>query len=211
VRPTRRGFTLLELVLSIALIAMVLGSSLAMTLVGRNAYVATTLQAVADSKGRQVLQRLAKELENADDGNILLDPGINGGSAMEFAPIVDVVGGALIFGNPVRIQRNPSPTDPDDGVDNDGNGIVDDGLILLTRDVGGADQNSAVLCSGVRELLEGEIADGDDDNGNGLIDEAGLSIRRAGKLVTIRITIEQPGPGGTTALSTLETSINLRN
>jgi prepilin-type N-terminal cleavage/methylation domain-containing protein len=210
-RPGRSGFTLLELVISVALIAMVLGSSLAMTLRGRDAYVSTALQAVADGKARQALQRMAKELENADADNLLADPGIVGGSAIEFTPVVDVVGGVPILGNPIRIQRNPSATDPDDGVDNDGNGIVDEGVIVLIRDIGTADQTTAVLCSGVRELLEGEVADGDDDNGNGLVDESGLSLRRAGQLVTIRISIEQAGSGGTTTIGTLETSVTLRN
>jgi prepilin-type N-terminal cleavage/methylation domain-containing protein len=210
-RTSRRGFTLLELLMSVALIAMVLGSSLAMTLRGRDAYVATALQAVADGKARHALQRMAKELENADADNLLADPGIAGGNAIEFTPVVDVVGGVPILGNPIRIQRNPAPNDPDDGVDNDGNGVVDEGVIVLIRAIGTPDQTTAVLCTGVRELLEGEIANGADDNGNGLTDEAGLSLRRAGQLVTIRISIEQPGSGGSTTIGTLETSVTLRN
>jgi hypothetical protein len=44
-----------------------------------------------------------------------------------------------------------------------------------------------VLCTGIGELLEGEVADGVlDDNGNGLVDEEGFNVQRTGDLLTIR-------------------------
>jgi hypothetical protein len=67
-----------------------------------------------------------------------------------------------------------------------------------------------VLCHGVRELLEGEVADGDDDNGNGVSDEAGFNVHRVGDVLFVRLSVEESLENGT-IVRTLETSVRLRN
>ena len=89
------------------------------------------------------------------------------------------------------------------------NGLVDDGLLVLTRDVGGNDQR-IVLCRGVREYFEGEVGDGDDDNGNGLTDERGFHIQRVDGVLFVRLSLEESVPTGS-VVRTLETAVRLRN
>jgi prepilin-type N-terminal cleavage/methylation domain-containing protein len=212
VRRRARGFTLLEMVVAVALVGLVFGSSLAMTMTGRQAFVSTTLTQSAEARARQALERIVNEIEVAEAEDLLIDPsGALGGTAIAFLPIVDVVAGVPVHGNELRIERLPAPGDPDDGADNDSDGLVDEGVIVLTRDIGGPSEMAVTLCTNVRELFAGEILNALDDNGNGVADEGGFNIQRVGSMVTIRICIEQPGPGGTSSIATVTTSITLRN
>ena len=80
-----------------------------------------------------------------------------------------------------RFEFVYDPDEVDDGQDNNGNGLIDEGRIVWTRNVGAPDERSVVLCHQVREYLEGEVPNGLDDNGNGLVDEKGLSFERNGE------------------------------
>ncbi len=109
------------------------------------------------------------------------------------------------------MELRDSPLDPDDGLDNDANGLIDEKQIVLVTDVGGAFETTEILARNVRKRLWGEISNGVDDNGNGLVDEPGLCFLMHGDTVGIHLTLEAPGPGGVTLRRTLETSTTLRN
>jgi hypothetical protein len=79
--------------------------------------------------------------------------------------------------NPLeRLQLELRPTEQDNGVDDDGNGLVDERRVVWFTDPGAAEEREVTVCHWVSELLEGEQANGVDDNGNGLIDEPGLCV-----------------------------------
>jgi len=99
----------------------------------------------------------------------------------------------------------------DDGVDNDADGLIDEGQVVLTLSPGAADEERVVLCTGVAELLEGELPNGIDDNGNGLIDEAGLAFCREGSDLTVRLCVEGRDREGHLWTRTLDTTVLLRN
>ena len=88
---------------------------------------------------------------------------------------------------------------------------MDEGVLVLVRNVGLTSQQRVVLCHNVRELLEGEIANGIDDNGNLLDDEPGFFIQKAGRVVTIRLSIEGISPQGQVLVRTAESSARMRN
>jgi hypothetical protein len=103
------------------------------------------------------------------------------------------------------------PGEVDDGVDNDGDGLVDEGQVVLTRNAGSANATRAVLVKNVAELLQGEDLNGADDNGNGMEDEAGFCLQRDGEVVHIRLTLESVDDTGNVLRRTTETSIRMRN
>jgi type II secretory pathway pseudopilin PulG len=74
VRARRAGFTLVEMVVSIGLVGLVLGSSLAVMLSGHRAFVSTSMQSSADGKARQALERVVSELATAGVGSLTVDP-----------------------------------------------------------------------------------------------------------------------------------------
>ena len=210
-KRSRAGFTLIELMISTGLIGVMLGTGLAIVLSGNSAYRATILRLDADAKARRALERVVSELESAR-GDLTPDlSGSSGSSVVNFVQLVDVVNGVTVWGNPIRIARVAASEDPDDGIDNDNDGLIDEGLLVLTRDVGLVTERSIVLCTNVREMAAGEQANGADDNGNGLIDEAGFCVQRTTDLLTVRISIEQVGAGDARWTSNVTTAFNLRN
>ncbi|MBM3989933.1 MAG: prepilin-type N-terminal cleavage/methylation domain-containing protein [Planctomycetes bacterium] len=213
-RSARRGFTLLEVVLASVLLTAVLGAALMVVTRGKSAMAEGHLHARAEARAHRALQRVIAELRGAGIDALVpaLNPnGLTSSSTLTFDPLQGVSGGALVWGSPVRIARVSAPEDGDDGRDNDGDGVVDEGVLMLTRDPGGASEASFLICSQVRELAEGELPNGGDDNGNGLPDEAGFSIQRIGSMLTVRITVEEAGEGGETGLATVTSSVTLRN
>jgi hypothetical protein len=99
----------------------------------------------------------------------------------------------------------------DDGADNDGDGLVDEGRVVLIEDQGGAAERRVVLTNGVAELQDGEEANNADDNGNGLVDETGLSFSATGETVFVRLTCQRRTDDGRLLVQAAETAVRLRN
>jgi len=209
-RP-RAGFTLIELLIAMSLVGLVMGSALAITLAGQGALRTTSMLVDSNSKARRALERTVEELQRAGPDMVPDLTGVDGSDTVNFVQIIDIVAGVPIWSPTMRIERLPAAEDPADGIDNDGDGVIDEGDLVLTRNVGLLNQYSTVLCTNVRRLAEGEIANGVDDNGNGLADESGFNVQRATDLLTIRICIEEPGEGNATAITSVSASFNLRN
>jgi hypothetical protein len=98
-----------------------------------------------------------------------------------------------------------------DGLDDDGDGLVDEGRLVWLENPGAAGERRVVLCNDVREYLAGETSDGDDENGNGLIDERGFALDFAGNAVTVRLTLEARGQKGQIIVSSAQRTVAFRN
>jgi hypothetical protein len=99
----------------------------------------------------------------------------------------------------------------DNGLDDNGNGLVDEGVIVWTENPGLVDERRVIRSHWVREYLEGELPNGLDDNGNGLRDERGLCFSIEGDVLTIRITLERRDDDGRIHTKTVQTSVRVRN
>jgi hypothetical protein len=213
-RTDRRtsGFSLLELVVTATLVGLMLSSAGFLTLRSYQAYRATSASAGLETRSRRALTRVASELVGTSLGVLLPDPaGDFGTESQSYAKPVDFTGGAIVYGPTQRLEWQLEPGELDDGSDQDGDGLVDEGVLVLVRDAGGAGETSTVLARGLAEYLEGETSDGDDENGNQLIDERGFSVSRVDQVLTVRLTMQARQPDGRVASRTLETSIQLRN
>ena len=122
-----------------------------------------------------------------------------------------IAGGVLTFSSFGRLGFQYDAGEVDDGIDNDGDGLIDEGVFFLERDSGGANQRRIVLAKNVRELLQGEAPNAVDDNGNGLVDEPGFVASIVGDVVTLRLTIEETTPEGGLVTRTADSSVRLRN
>jgi hypothetical protein len=111
-----------------------------------------------------------------------------------------------------RIQFEYDPRDPNDGLDNDGDGVIDEGRVVLIQNFGGgALQRTTVLGNGVREYLEGEIQNGADDNGNGLVDERGFCLTWNGVRMGVRVSLERVDTRGARTISTMTDLVRVMN
>ena len=212
-RRTRAGFSLLELSISVALMALVLTTALQISdSVAEGSSSAVTAARAEADVGRAV-ERLAEHLKGSGSGWC--------GVWAELVPEHDVtytrVTGydedtAAPATEEERIFLERLPTDPDDGADNDGNGLADDGRVVWVRSPGTADELRTVLCDRVPESLAGEI-DGNlvDDNDNGLVDERGLAFDFAAGRVRIRLTVVERDQNARDVVRTVERIVWFRN
>jgi len=209
-RNARAGFSLLEAVIAAALLVLLMSSAMLAARGGQGAFRATQNATDVETRVRRALDRMAVELLSVGEEELLPNPtGQFGTSDLLFRRPTGLNGLNILWGDQNRLAFEQEQGESDDGIDEDGDGLVDEGRVVLTRDIGG-NERRAVLCTGVRELFEGEVANGADDNGNGIVDEAGFNVHRVGDVLYLRLSLEEPGETGS-IVRTLETSVRLRN
>jgi hypothetical protein len=118
---------------------------------------------------------------------------------------------AIQWGEWRQIGIELEPGELDDGMDNDGDGLVDERRVVWTEAPGTLDERRRVLVGGVRELDDGEIANGVDDDGDTLLDEPGLTFVLQGDVLRVRLCIEGIDERGVVRTRSAETSIHIRN
>lgn len=207
-----RGMSLVEVVLSLAMLGTFMGSLVLVLEQGsRSARMGMARQSL-EGLTRRTLDRMASDLVGAVADSLAPNPAAPyGSSSLTFQRIGAYEGGALQWGELVTFALWLDDGELDDGADNDGDGLIDERKLVMTREEGGAEPTSSVLVHGVRELTEGETANGLDDNGNGLKDEAGLSFERESGRLVVRLSLEQHSREGGNLVRTLQTSVRLRN
>lgn len=128
-----------------------------------------------------------------------------GGSAMTFRVRTGYAGGAVVWGPATTIGWTSDPNDPRDDADNDNDGLVDEGQVVMSDTTG----LNAVLVQNVAEYLDGETDASGDQNGNGLEDEQGLSFELSGERLTIRLTVCRVGADGKLVTRSAESALRL--
>jgi len=207
----RAGFTLIEILISVTVIGVTLGSVIMSMGQGAAAWQSNMAAGTLDAKTERTLSRIIRYLESASGDNIQPDLGLTPLSSwIDFQEITGYGGGAVSLSETSRIQLEIAPGEIDNGADDNGNGLIDECRVVLIRDPGG-DETQVVIANGIREYLEGETGAVGDENGNGLFDEPGLCFDLEGNTLNIRITLEKVGPSGRLLTRTLEGSITLLN
>ena len=207
------GMTVLEIVCATTLMSLVAGIAVMVcsssTLALRDGAMAADL----DARAQTALDRIAHELRTAGVGTLggfpaspLCDSRLDYGRIAS----VDPADGTPAW-MPCRIELVLEEGETDDGTDENGNGLVDERVLVVTASRGQADERSVVLTRFVREALEGETADGSDENGNGLVDEEGLCFELIGRTLVVRLTLERANAQGELVTRTVETAVTLRN
>ena len=206
----RQGFSLVELAISIVLLALIMGSVGLVGLSNRRAFDQGVASADLDAQLRRTTDRVVQEFMRSGASVLIPDPVEDtGASDVTYLKATGVSGGATTWSTPFRIYWDYELGELDDGLDNNGNGLIDEGRVIWVRNVGTSD-DTLVLCHGVREYLEGETANNADDNGNVLEDERGFCLERTEDSLVIRLTLEHIAESGLQT-KTIETSVKLRN
>lgn len=211
-RLHRRGFTLVEMAISATILFVLLGVVGLAALTGDKAFHVAAAKSEVEARARRVVDRIADQV--AMCGATALTPSALaplGSSTLDFKTPTGLAGSTITWGDTSRIQFQYTTRDPNDGKDNDGNGLVDDGQVVLVQHVGLTTQKSTVLVRGVAEFLQGETPNAKDDNSNGLVDEKGLSFDRVGEKLTIRLTLGEKDPEGDLVVRSAQTTIKIRN
>lgn len=209
---SRAGFSLVELVTSIVLIVAVMGSILLMGITTDRAYDTGTADSRIESQVRTTLDRIVEELRTAHRETFLPAPRDGeASSTLTYQRTLGVENGRVALSAPRRLEFEYEPGEIDDGLDNDGDGLVDEGQLVLTENVGEDDERRLVLTRWVPELLEGELPGEEDDNGNGMVDERGFVAEWRGETLILHLTLTIPDADGNAWTRTGRTSVRIRN
>lgn len=207
----RAGFTLLEMVLAVSIFSLVIGSATRLLIDGREFSRATQQRANATSSAQRALDRALDELREASS-TVNPDPATaRGSSTIQFQTPVSVANGVVTWSGMSQLLFEADPADPLGGGDNDGDGLVDEGRLVLVRNVGALNERRITLATGVPRLDPDELLNNIDDDGDGVIDEAGFNVVRVGELFTLRLVVSEPAPGGVRQIGRAEASFRLRN
>lgn len=216
-RSKQAGFTLTETLVSATLMTLVMGGMVLATQRGLGLFEQSTANSDINSRAARACYRILEDLRPAGTGSVFPDLTSPVGGPVTWSPTLDFrkadqwQAGATVWGPVFRIGFELAPGELDNGVDDNGNGLIDEGVVVRTENLGAADQRRTVLVNDVRELAAGELDNGLDDNGNGLVDEAGLAFDLDDNVLTMRLCVETIGPGGIPITRTQETTLALRN
>jgi hypothetical protein len=196
--------------ISAVVLALLLSAIGLTVLTGKQSFRREVTEAVLETRARRALDRIVSELQGAEGSSIHpVEAAPLGSSSLTFHVCTGYNGTAPVWGPWMMISRVADPLDPQDGVDNDNDGLVDEGRVVLTRDVGGANQKFTIV-DGVTRPLQGEVAGSRDENGNGLTDDAGLSfVADANRTLTIRLSLAALDPRGKLLVQTVQAAVHM--
>ncbi len=212
-RARRSGFTLVEVLVSAVVLSILAGVLGIAVLTSGGAYEQDFLNSHVDTVVRRTIDHVSLELIDADRSSIVLAPGAPFASTSVDYRRGQGWGGALVTSPTRQLRLEYMPGEIDDGLDNDGNGLVDECRIVFTPDLDTVPGMTVTRANWVRELLEGELPNGIDDNGNGVADEGGLfmTFDAATGIFTAEVTLERMTREGRLVTRTARTSVRVRN
>jgi len=211
-RSQRAGFSLLELMIVMTLLAAVVSSVVVVLRTSTRAIGVGTTDARLESLASQTLDLIASRLRSSQRAT--MTPTLSmpfSSNQISFQPSVGTAAGVTLWGPVERIGVEYSPTDADDGVDNDRDGFADEGRVVWVQNVGGANELATVWANGVSEYLQRETLDTTDENANGLVDERGLCFDFDATSVIVRLTLQARDASGMTLTRTVQERVFFRN
>ncbi len=211
------GWTLLELLISLGLTGALLaslGTSLRRSL---SVYEATSRDLALERRFERAVTMLSREFPNAARTTLTPLPIQVPGSPtawmdrVEFRAVAGWNAGSPSLGGLIRVETRLEAGETEDGTDEDGDGLVDERELVITKDADTTQPRSYVLARGVPRWYPGESPDGSDENGNGLVDEPGFTIVIEDELLTFRLALRTVAPGGMVRTRTRSVQVLLGN
>lgn len=194
-RHRRGGFTLLELLMALALFAIMTVKIHYAMVAANQASTRSTRRIVVEDQARRVLQQIAVAVMGANRGTLIPDTVAPlSMSSMRFQVNLGIENGEVVWSDPEQVAL-------DDATEQ----------VFWSSNPDAANARRVVWSNLVTPFLEGELPNGMDDNGNGLIDEKGLSFEVDRNAVRIRLTLERITDDGESVMETVETTVTCRN
>ena len=206
-RGRAAGFSLVEIMFVLVILGVVLISIAFVSEANARAYGTGAVRAHLEDQAVATVERLAVELSIAGRDTLAPDPAAPvGADSINYLQATGMNGNEVVWSELRRLSFEYEIGELDDGLDNNGNGLVDEGCVVLTEDVGGPNERRHVLTHWVSEY-----GNGLDDNANGLSDEHGFVVERVGETLILRLTLQRPDAGPRLLTRTVRTSTRMRN
>ncbi len=196
-RPARArsGFTVLEMVIGLAILSMVAANVMMVTGSSKKAYEAGSSMSALDLQLDRTINRIALAVMAARKDSLspanpfpLFTPSLRFDQSKGFENGVEVIG---------DLEQIEFVSGPEQ--------------VVWKENPDTADERRVVWTNWVREYFKDELHNGVDDDANGLSDEDGLCFTIDGNRVTIRLTLEREGPDHKLITRTQETTVTCRN
>lgn len=208
----RAGFTIVELVIALAIGVGILAAAWGVTSATAGATDVTVRRTRLTLETSRALQRITQELMESGTSTMPIVPiAPVGGSSLRYRQAIGFSNSTIDWGPEKQVEMRSDPSDPQDGIDNDGDGLTDECIVVLVVNPGAPGELEQVLVREVAWMLDGETENGLDDNNNGLVDERGFSLVVDGETLIIRLCREAETADGRVIASIAQTSVSLRN
>jgi type II secretory pathway pseudopilin PulG len=209
----RAGFTFIELAISLTMLVLLLGTVGIVQQRGQKAARAIQTTSEVERRADRALRMVTNKIAGVGVSKLVPDPTSSlGADTITFqTPLAVSATGVVTWGNRMRFALAMDDGEIDNGLDDDGDGLVDERRLVLTLNVGTANEQTLDICHGVAKWLEGETPNGIDDNGNGVVDEHGFNVRRVGNLLQMRLTVLKQGEMGSLVPWTATTAVLIHN
>ena len=196
-RNRRSGFTVLELMIALTILALVAVNVSTVTRTGAQAARSGAFREQLNDEADQTLDRISLALMSSGAANLY--PVVSAPlytNEVTYSISLGVEGGRQIESLPESISWQQ---------------LEDRGRVQWRENPGLADERVVTWSNWVPTLFEGESFNGTDDNGNAIVDESGLAFDMRGELVNIHLTIERKGPDGNMTPTTRRIQVACRN
>jgi type II secretory pathway pseudopilin PulG len=206
------GFTLLEAVIVMTLFGAVMGSVVSVVHNCTRTCQVVSASGQLEAAASRALDEIADRLQAS--AHTAITPSLSApfsSSRIDFQRSTGYAGGATLWSPTERIAFQYRPGEINDGLDNDRDGIADDGQVVWIQDLGLASERTTRWADGVTEYLQGETLNNKDDNGNGLIDETGLCFTVNSSSVLVCLTLRARSADGTFVTTTAQKRVFFRN
>ena len=213
-RRTSAGFTVVEIAIAMTILVVMLASFGAFQALSQEASQSLVLRTELERRADRALHAIRLQLRGAEASTLVPPPTSDFGSdTIQFRTPGDVTAaGVIVWNAPTRIAIQMDAREADNGLDDDGDGRIDERMLVVTREIGTPDERSVTICHGLAAWAEGETGgNAIDDNGNGVIDERGFNVSRVGDLLFLRLTLESRAEDGRILRCTTSTAIVLHN
>ena len=205
------GTTMIEVMVSLTLLSVIGGIFFMVTDSASSALRSGVTVAELGGRAQRVLNEVCEGLK-ASSSDLTTPQTVTpfSGTAVDYQRAIGIdAAGDPVYGPIEHLELEAE--EAEDGVDNDGDELVDECRLVWTENPGAAGERRRVLATDVRSYLGGETFDGTDENGNGLLDERGFCLDFGAGYVTVRLTLEGRDKEGHTIVSTLERTVAFRN
>ena len=206
-----QGHTLVEIMVVVTVMAIFLTGVGLVSVRTSDAFEEGSRAADLDAGLHRALETIVRELEDVGRSELTPEPLPPLGAEVLDFRVLQREDSVLQWSPARRIAWEREPSEADDGLDNDGDGLVDEGRVVWSELPGLPDERRRVLVGGVMELDQGETANLVDDDEDGLADERGLVFSINGDVLSVWLTVQGVGEGGGVRTRSARTSIHVHN
>lgn len=186
-KKKEQGFSLLEVMIVTTILVIIVGGIFEVFSAGLNAYNTGTVLVDVQGLARRSLEKIVKEVQGAGIDTISQ----SGSTSITFQKATGYTDGSVTWGDTITIAFDYLDDENDNGVDDNGNRLVDEGKIEMTTDDGEGGLTTEVIGYWLKE--------------------DGLQFSLSGRLLTITLEIERYEPKGELMQVRLVTTVKIKN